>query len=215
MRINGVLDLLNNSLLRARMHPASSAPAGTQGQFYFNTSNLKQYMHDVTHWFSLMEADVEGLPSGTVINWTTNSTPSGYLFCNGAAVSRATYDKLFTAIGTRYGVGNGSTTFNIPDMRGFFMRGWDHGIGRDPDRNSRWNRGDGTTGNYIGTKQTYQHYSHNHTYTSYNNIMYVQSLGGVLWPERTSGTSYSIDSAGSGGNETRPRNVYAQYVIKY
>lgn len=50
--------------------------------------------------------------------WTTNSAPSGWLFCAGQAVDRTTYAGLFSAISTTYGVGDGSTTFNLPDLRG-------------------------------------------------------------------------------------------------
>jgi microcystin-dependent protein len=64
-----------------------------------------------------------------------STVPSGWLECNGAAVSRAApYDKLFLVIGTIYGVGDGTTTFNLPDYRGEFLRGWDHGRGVDPLR---------------------------------------------------------------------------------
>ena len=60
---------------------------------------------------------------GTVITSARTTAPSGYLACNGAAVSRSTYAALFAAIGTTYGVGDGSTTFNLPDLRGLFVRG--------------------------------------------------------------------------------------------
>jgi microcystin-dependent protein len=62
---------------------------------------------------------LEGLvlvDTGTIVPWPTNSVPSGYLDCNGAAVSRSTYADLFAVIGTTYGSGDGSTTFNVPNM---------------------------------------------------------------------------------------------------
>ncbi len=55
------------------------------------------------------------VPTGTVISSAASSTPSGYLYCNGSAVSRTTYANLFNAIGTTYGNGDGSTTFNLPN----------------------------------------------------------------------------------------------------
>lgn len=61
---------------------------------------------------------------GQVAQFATPTAPTGWLACNGAAVSRATYSALFTAIGTLYGVGDGSTTFNLPDCRDEFVRGW-------------------------------------------------------------------------------------------
>lgn len=63
------------------------------------------------------------LPAGAVFAFAGNSDPAGALLCNGAAVSRTTYARLFAAIGTTYGAGNGSTTFNLPDLRGRFIEG--------------------------------------------------------------------------------------------
>jgi phage-related tail fiber protein len=65
-----------------------------------------------------------GVPAGTVINVAMNTAPTGYLKANGTAVSRTTYATLFAAIGTTFGIGDGSTTFNLPDLRGQFARGW-------------------------------------------------------------------------------------------
>lgn len=60
---------------------------------------------------------------GTVIHTARTTAPGGYLACDGSAVSRTTYADLFSAIGTTFGSGDGSTTFNVPDMRGLFVRG--------------------------------------------------------------------------------------------
>jgi microcystin-dependent protein len=67
---------------------------------------------------SLVSGSVPNEPSGQYRWWATSTgNPAGYLLCDGAAVSRTTYSALFTAIGTTYGIGNGSTTFNLPDAR--------------------------------------------------------------------------------------------------
>jgi phage-related tail fiber protein len=79
-------------------------------------------------------AAVGGTPAGTVVAVAMNTAPTGYLKANGAAVSRTTYAALFTAVGTTYGAGDGSTTFNLPDLRGEFVRGWDDGRGVDSGR---------------------------------------------------------------------------------
>lgn len=63
------------------------------------------------------------VPVGTVMPFAANTTPEGYLLCNGAAVSRTTYAKLYEAIGTTYGTGNGSTTFNLPNLTDKFIQG--------------------------------------------------------------------------------------------
>lgn len=63
------------------------------------------------------------VPTGSVLTFAGSSIPSGFLLCNGAAISRTTYAKLFAAIGTMYGAGDGATTFNLPDMRDRFAEG--------------------------------------------------------------------------------------------
>lgn len=60
---------------------------------------------------------IEGIPTGTIIPWSDSSAPTGFLECAGAAVSRSTYADLFAIIGTTYGVGDGSSTFNVPDLQ--------------------------------------------------------------------------------------------------
>ena len=60
---------------------------------------------------------IEGIPTATIIPWSDTTIPSGFLECNGVAVSRATYADLFAIVGTTYGSGNGSTTFNTPDLQ--------------------------------------------------------------------------------------------------
>jgi microcystin-dependent protein len=60
---------------------------------------------------------IEGIPTATIVPWSDSSVPSGFLECNGAAVSRSTYADLFAIVGTTYGSGDGSTTFNLPDLQ--------------------------------------------------------------------------------------------------
>lgn len=82
------------------------------------------------------------------------TVPDGWLLCDGTAISRTTYPALFSAIGTAHGSGNGTSTFNLPDLRGRFIRGVDRGVGRDPDRNSRIaGTTGGNTGDNVGSVQ--------------------------------------------------------------
>ena len=60
---------------------------------------------------------IEGIPTATIVPWSSASVPSGFLECNGAAVSRSTYSALFAIISTTYGAGDGATTFNLPDLQ--------------------------------------------------------------------------------------------------
>ena len=71
---------------------------------------------------------------GEYVYLAHDTVPAHCLACNGAAVSRLVYAKLFAKIGTRYGIGDGNTTFNLPDARGVVSRGVDNGRGLDPDR---------------------------------------------------------------------------------
>jgi len=59
---------------------------------------------------------IEGIPTATIVPWSSASVPSGFLECNGTAVSRSTYSALFAIVGTTYGAGDGSSTFNTPDL---------------------------------------------------------------------------------------------------
>lgn len=79
--------------------------------------------------------DLAGMiPSGAVMYFAGRNAPTGWLKANGAAVSRTTYAALFAAIGTTYGAGDGRSTFNLPDLRAEFLRGWDDGRGIDSGR---------------------------------------------------------------------------------
>ena len=74
------------------------------------------------------------VPSGAVMHFAMKSAPTGWLKADGSAVSRTQYPALFAAIGTTFGVGDGRTTFNLPDLRGEFVRGWDGGRNIDSGR---------------------------------------------------------------------------------
>ena len=82
----------------------------------------------------LKDGIFQAAPVGAVMHFARTTAPDGWLECNGQAVSRTTYADLFAVIGTTFGVGNGSTTFNLPDLRGEFIRGWDNGRNVDPGR---------------------------------------------------------------------------------
>ncbi len=60
---------------------------------------------------------IEGIPTATIVPWSSASVPTGFLECNGQAVSRSTYSDLFAIVATTYGTGDGSSTFNVPDLQ--------------------------------------------------------------------------------------------------
>ena len=71
-----------------------------------------------------------GMPTGAIMPYAVTAAPSGYLLCDGAAVSRSTYSALFTVVSSLYGNGDGSSTFNVPDLRGRFMAGYNAATSR-------------------------------------------------------------------------------------
>lgn len=100
------------------VHPSSGVTAGTYNKVTVNAQGHVTAGESVDY---LTEASNN--PVGTVITMAANSAPNGYLLCNGAAVSRTTYAALFAKIGTTYGSGDGSTTFNLPDSIDRFIQG--------------------------------------------------------------------------------------------
>lgn len=136
-----------------------------------------------------------------------------WLFCDGAAVNRVTYANLFNVIGESYGNGDGSTTFNLPDYRGEFLRGQDAGAGVDPDAAGRTDRGDGTTGDNVGTKQADGFENHNHpiAFGSGDGAGQALSRAANLVADENSWVRDSTDAGA--GTETRPINTYVRYYI--
>lgn len=167
--------------------------------------------------------DVNGLatgggviPVGSIITWITSTPPTGYIECNGDPISRTTYAALFAVLGTDYGVGDGSTTFNLPDFRGEFLRGWDNTKGSDPDAASRTDRGDGTTGDVVGSKQPSENLSHGHSIRGTNaaGTTGTSSYLGAINVTGSFNSTATLSGVDNGGNESRPRNVNVMYCIR-
>ena len=151
------------------------------------------------------------VPAGAIIYHAANSAPTGFLKANGATVSRSTYADLFSAIGTTFGAGDGSTTFLVPDLRGEFMRGWDDSRGVDSGRS-------------FGSAQADQMQSHNHALRGNSGgaiqilfgqspvIAGIQNFGGGF-----SNSTATIQNTGgtSNSSENRPRNIALLACIKY
>lgn len=153
-----------------------------------------------------------GLPAGTVITFAGSACPSGFYKADGTQVSRTSNARLFTAIGVAHGSGNGTSTFHLPDYRGLFLRMIDETKGNDPDKASRtaMNAG-GAVGNLVGSVQTDMFASHTHTYNVGENS--INTAGGN--PEGTSAPPTAYATSAAGGNETRPKNAYVVYCIKF
>jgi microcystin-dependent protein len=138
------------------------------------------------------------VPAGAVQAFAMNSAPSGWLAADGSNVNRTTYAALFSAISTTYGAGDGSTTFALPDLRGYFVRG--------SGTNS-----DGTAAGTFGTRQADELKSHNHTF---DGEQFVGTFAaGASFALRYDPGSQTTNA--TGGTETRPKNIAMLYCIKF
>lgn len=169
------------------------------------------------------------------ISWFAKTTaPIGWLKCDGSTISRTNYNQLFNVISTNFGIGDGSTTFRIPDLRGEFIRSWDDSRGIDVDRSFGSIQLDAIvnhthTGTVSGS--TTLGGAHSHTYTRYGSI---PSTGGYAgsgedWSGTTNATtssagththpfSISVTTGNpsiGGSTETRPTNIALLACIKY
>ena len=179
----------------------------TASHFYGNGANL---------------TGIVALPAGMIAPFAMSSPPTGWLECNGATISRSTYAALFSAIGTTYGAGDGSSTFVLPDLRATFIRGFDNSRGIDTGR---------TFGSFqdqgIPAMKGDIHDAHGFSRTQTNAVSgftnVFEGIGTSSW--RTSIESSSgqyaevrfdstriVPDAPHGG--VRPRNLALMYMIK-
>ena len=140
---------------------------------------------------------------GFVMFQAMSTIPTGWFECDGSTVSRTVYAALFAAIGTTYGAGDGSTTFKLPDGRGYFVRGFDHGAGID-------------TGRALGSTQADSFAAHTHVikrgdaYTGSSDAGFAYVGGGQHGNPQPDVTALS-----TGSSETRPLNIAFVMIIKY
>jgi microcystin-dependent protein len=177
--------------------------------------------------------------------FATSNAPIGWLKCNGTSISRSIYTDLFNEIGTTFGIGDNTSTFGLPDLRGEFIRTWDDGRGIDTSRTFGSAQSaamlnhthSGTTNSGEGTHtHTITDPGHNHTYIRYStsagldpNGQFFVLRGAATNNTSSSTTGISIDTTDSahthtmttgnpstgGGTETRPRNIALLACIKY
>lgn len=232
--------------LRSSVEDTLNLPSDDGIQSYRVTAlQIKNYVLSVGIIVRTMLADAvkESLvPVGAVSAYAGSSVPDGFLLCDGSAVSRTTYASLFAAISTAHGQGDGSTTFNLPDYRGRFLRGVAGGQTTDPDRALRTAMATGgATGDNVGSVQGQAFQTHTHTQNAHSHNIQDASAGGsaarvnVVALDRlyggTGSTSYSLtaintvavnqNATASGAtsqastSETRPVNAGVNYLIKY
>jgi len=191
------------------------------GDIVWDHSALAFYGYGNSQW-NLMSGSGSASPAGVIEAYGGSTAPAGYLLCDGSAVSRTTYSALFSAIGATFGSGDGSTTFNLPDLRGRFLRGVDGTAGRDPDATSRTAMASGgNTGNAVGSVQADAFQGHWHG-TEWAQGTLGSSAGFARGSTPVSSSGEVTDPISDGvhgtprvSSETRPVNAYVNYIIKY
>lgn len=166
--------------------------------------------HGITDTYTKAEiesivAQASSLPVGSIVAFPKSSMPPGFLEIDGSVQSAATYPDLAAYLGTSFNKGDeGAGSFRLPESRGEFLRGWDHGRGAD-------------AGRVIGSWQDSDNKTHTHGSTAGAGWKFLSSdaIGGAgLSGGAGSRVSYTADIASSGGSEARPRNLAVMWCIK-
>lgn len=154
--------------------------------------------------------------TGAVFMFATDITPPGFLKCNGTEHSRTTYADLFAKIGTIYGDGDGSTTFNIPDARGYLPRFWDDGAGIDSGRELGSTQSDAIR-NITGS--AYAETASTSDYEENKGALFINNHGVFAGTSGIDGNAGRINFDASNvvptANENRPKNIAFAAYIKY
>lgn len=165
---------------------------------------------------------IDLVPAGVILPYGGATAPSGWVLCDGAEYdTTGKYARLYAAIGTAFGT-SGAGKFNVPDTRGKFLRGVDHGAGNDPDRATRTGSTGGNTGDNVGSLQAGQIEAHVHNATySFTGSADGQAMSSatgsnyqVAW-ESSGGDDFPArNTSSTGGNQTNPINIGVEYIIK-
>lgn len=252
-QVSGVLPVANGGTGEASASEAfdNLAPTTTNGDLIIRGSSANKRLPVGDDGYVLISDSAvadggmrwgpsPGTPPGMVGAFALTSCPSGWVEGDGSEVSRSGANAdLFAAMGTIHGTGNGTTTFNLPNYRGRFLRGRANGTALDPDRASRTAMATGgATGDNVGSVQGHAFQTHTHTQNSHTHTAGVQGgygSGAALSPvngtggysgantyqiQNSSTTATNNNAAASGAtaqastNETRPVNAYVIYCVK-
>ena len=156
---------------------------------------------------------IEGIPTATIVPWSSSSVPSGFLECNGANVSRSTYSALFAIIGTTYGSGDGATTFGLPDLQDNVA------IGKSGTKALASTGGANTvtsTGNVGGstanaTLSTAQLASHSHSINPLDNPIHIANSGETTRPQNSLDSDNHPNTANTGSGTGHSHNMSATF----
>jgi len=161
--------------------------------------------HGITDTYTKAEiesivAQSSSLPVGSMVAFPRASVPPGFLEIDGSVQSIAAYPDLAAYLGSTFNKGDeGAGNFRLPESRGEFLRGWDHGRGVD-------------AGRALGSYQADELKSHDHTLEGSINFTYTLNPDGNFKPFKNGASTYKTGA--TGGNETRPRNLSVMWCIK-
>jgi microcystin-dependent protein len=161
-----------------------------------------------TGWAPVVEG--LGLPPGALMPFAGATAPSGFLLCDGSAVSRSDYSRLFAAIGTTFGSGNGTSTFNLPDLRGRVPVGVDGAAGRMSDNDALGQSG----GQERVTLTTQQIPAHTHTYQRGKADAPAGAGGGGAFADWSQESAVTGSAGGGQPHENRQPYLVVNYIIK-
>lgn len=185
--VNGQID--NSNVAAGAAIAVSKLQAGSDTQILRTVSG-------VPTWDAETAGGSFTMPAGVLVPYGGAAAPVGWLLCDGAAVSRATYADLFTAIGTAYGSGDGSTTFNVPDMQGRAPFG--KGTHTEVD----------ALGDNEGALLANRTPSHHHIYASSQNTV-VQTSGAAA-----QASNVNSKTTGNANLQDKPAYLVVNYIIK-
>ena len=173
-------------------------------------------------------------PAGMIVPFAgpAENIPDGWMLCDGSEINRSEYANLYKAIGVSWGTGDGSTTFNLPDLRGMFLRGVSGESGYDPDADARVLLKDngGNTGNNVGSYQgdairnivgnviavlTHQKANEANGAFAINYGWWSELIGEDRRDAWVSNLNFDVSRVVPVGSDNRPKNVYVTYIIKY
>ena len=228
-------DLRDNANIGHTVCTSTTRPTSPDtGRMIYETDTAKLLIWDGAAWVDVYPAQ----PAGSLTAYAGASAPAGWLLCDGTAVSRTTYATLFGLLSTTYGAGNGTTTFNLPDMRGRMPMGAGTGVGQGasgsgaPSGTALTAR---TRGGFGGDErmQTHTHVQNAHGHTLGPGQSFGTSFGPNAGGVATFGLSVAIintntyqgpyeaqantatnQNAGSGSSENMPPFVVLNYIIK-
>ena len=210
----GLSNSIPNAVLQQGVCTSTTRPSSPYiGQAVYETDTFSVRIWDGTAW-------VGTTPSGAIETFAGTAAPNGWLLCFGQAVSRTTYADLFAALSTTYGTGNGTTTFNVPDLRGRVAAGKDNMGGSSASRlvtNVAGGNLGATGGAESHTLTTAQLPFHSHQY--FQNIQHTDGL--VVTGEATmagltlGGRRRYVDNTEGSGNNVAHNNTQPTIVLNY